>query len=506
MKITRVLKNEYLDSLVLMDLSLDVSGWPGVKQAVVIMGTDSNRRILEELGLLVGEARTASRHDLILAAEVDEPLGEVEFLGRIDERIKRQHKGPSGGERFADLGAALDSKPKARLVSISVPGEYAASLARTALQHDRHVFCFSNHVSVEDELALKTLAVARGLLMMGPDCGTAILDGCGLGFANQVRRGSIGVVSASGSGLQEVTTLIHRHGGGISQAIGVGGRDMRDPVNGLMSAAAVRMLGSMPETRVIVLLAKSASARARTRVLEAARIIGLPVVVDFLSEDGGAQDRGDVRVADTFEACAAAALEAAGIASEETQPDAEEAAHLNDGSAKWPLRGSLIRGLFAGGSLCAEAARILGQGGVRVATNLDQPLTPLPDQHVLLDLGAEEYTEGRPHPFIDHRLRNLEIERAFAHGSVGVLLLDVVLGWGCEADPAGAVASALKQARLNEAGGPLVIASVCGTDQDPQRFDVQCGRLRDAGVVVAGSNASAARLALRAIGAQGSLS
>ncbi len=504
MKIVRIHKNEYLDSLVLMSLSNEVSAWPGVRQAVVVMGTDSNRRILEQVGLLVGDASAATPRDLVIAAELEPSLTEADFLPRLEERL-RQRPGVTAADAGYDrLGAAFTARPQARLVSISVPGEHAAANAREALEGGRHVFCFSQHVSIDDEIALKRLAVEHSLLMMGPDCGTAILDGCGLGFANQVRRGPIGLVSAAGSGLQEVVSLIHRAGGGISQAIGVGGRDMRSPVDGLMAEAAVRVLGDDAETRVIVVLAKSASIKARRRVVEAAKNVGRPLVVDFMGAEASELDRENVVVADTFEAAARAALRLAAIPwGLRLNGDGIEEA-LAASLRRLPPARRMLRGLYAGGSLCAEAARILAAHGVNAATNLDGPIEQRPAGHLLLDLGAEEYTAGRAHPFIDPRLREIEMAQAFADPSVGVLLVDVVLGWGCHPDPASALAAGLRKARSSRHDGPVVIASLCGTEDDPQGFQRQLGTLTDADVLILDSNAQAAELAAEAVEQLGS--
>ncbi len=504
MKIVRVHKNEYLDSLVLMNLSNDVSGWPGVRQAVVVMGTDSNRRILEQVGLLAGEALAATPRDMILAAELEPSWTEADFLLRLEGRLRQRPGGAATDPGFDRLEAAFAARPQARIVSISVPGEHAAAIAREALESGRHVFCFSQHVSIDDEISLKRLAVEHGLLMMGPDCGTAILDGCGLGFANQVRRGTIGLVSAAGSGLQEVVSLIHRAGGGVSQAIGVGGRDMRRPVDGLMAEAAVRLLGRDPETRVIVVLAKSASLEAGRRVVQAAKEVGRPLVVDFLASEGSGLDGEGVIAADTFEVAAREALRLAGIAWG-LRPDGEGMREALASSLRRlaPDR-RMLRGLYAGGSLCAEAARILAAHGVAAATNLNGPLEQRPTGHLMLDLGAEEYTAGRAHPFIDPRLREIEVAQAFADPTVGVLLVDVVLGWGCHPDPAGALAAALRKARSTQGEGPAVIASLCGTQDDPQGFRRQHAELVEAGVLVLDSNAAAARLAAQAIDQVGS--
>ncbi len=497
--LARVRRNEYFDSLVLMYLSNEISGWPGVRQAVIVMGTESNRRILAQVGLLTGEAQTASPGDLIIAADLDPDLAESVFLERLDARMKSPPGGATPVEAFTALPDALAARPDARLVSISIPGDHATTQARLALESGRHVFLFSQHVSIEDELRLKELALSRGLLMMGPDCGTAILDGCGLGFANEVRQGSIGLVSASGSGLQEVVSLIDRSGGGITQAIGVGGRDLRHPINGLMAEQAVQVLARDPRTHVIVLLAKSASAVAQKRVLAAARASGRPVVADFLSAEAGIAQDSAVTLADTFEGVASIAVGLAGL-----EWRLGRNATLQDEQIEDKVRGLAksrwtVRGLFAGGSLCAEAAHILAQHGIVAASNLSQPLDSPTAGHMLLDLGAEEYTQGRAHPFIDPRLRAVEISSAFEDESVAVVLMDVVLGWGCHPDPAGAVRTAIEQARRTHGEGPLVVASLCGTSRDPQGFDSQMSALRSAGVLVAQSNAEASRLAAKVL-------
>ncbi len=495
--LARVLRNEYFDSLVLMYLSNEISGWPGVRQAVILMGTESNRRILAQVGLLTEAAQTASAGDLIIAADLDPGLAESEFLSRLDTRLKSPPGNATPVGAFNALAEALAARPDAHLVSISIPGKHATAQAKLALESGRHVFLFSHHVSLEDELRLKEFALSRGLLMMGPDCGTAILDGCGLGFANAVRQGSIGLVSASGSGLQEVVSLIDRSGGGITQAIGVGGRDLRDPVNGLMAEHAVQILAEDPRTQVIVILAKSASAVARKRVLRAAVASGRPVIADFLSAEDGVIEGSSVSLADTFERAASMAVAQAGLEWRLGRDSPLQAEQIESGVRGLAKSRWTVRGLFAGGSLCAEAAHILRQHGTLAATNLYQPLDAPTAGHMLLDLGAEEYTQARAHPFIDPRLRALEISNAFADDSVAVVLMDVVLGWGCHPDPAGAVCAAIGQARRTSGAGPLVIASLCGTSRDPQGFDAQKSALQASGVTVAESNADAARLAAR---------
>jgi FdrA protein len=496
MIISKILKNEYRDSLFLMKLSNDVSTWEGVTQAVIVMGTDSNKRILDQLGLTNNEIRQATPNDLVIAADIEQPLSEQSLTEHIDRQMK--HIGqPQGAEKSYDsLESALDSQPNAGLVSLSIPGEYATGIARQTIEQGKHVFCFSHHMTVEDEIELKKSAIDKNILMLGPDCGTAILDGIGFGFANQVRRGSVGVVAASGSGLQEVVTLIHKSGGGISQAIGVGGRDMSAPVGGLMAEAAVRLLGIGPHIKLIIIIAKKASLHAQKKVLEAARETGLPIIVDFqpITNEIDPQEKW-LTAAHTFEECARRAIEILGLPWHLPIMMDDPTTWLEDAAYNLTPGQTGVRGLYTGGSLCGEAASILSQYGYNLRSNLEQPIDPEPEDSYILDLGAEEYTQGRPHPFIDPRLRNLEIEQACANPDIGVILMDIVLGWGCHPDPAGEIAATLQKVKPGKRYQPAIFASVCGTEEDPQNYTKQCETLKANGVYVAGSNASAAELA-----------
>ena len=500
MIISRILKNEYRDSLFLMKLSNDISTWQGVTQAVIVMGTDSNKRILDQLGLTNDEIRQANPNDLVIAADIEQPTSEESFIEHIDRQMR--HIGqPQGAEKsFDSLESALDAQPNAGLVSLSIPGEYAAGIAHQAIEQGKHVFCFSHHMTVEDEIELKKSAIDKNILMMGPDCGTAILDGIGFGFANQVRRGSVGVVAASGSGLQEVVTLIHKSGGGISQAIGVGGRDMSAPVGGLMAEAAIRLLGQDPHTKSIIIIAKKASPQAQRNVLEAARETGLPIIVDFqpITNEIDPQEKW-LTAAHTFEECARQAIENLGLSWHLPCLMDDPVTWLEDAAYNLTPGQTGIRGLYTGGSLCGEAASILSQYDINIPSNLEKPIDPEAKGSYILDLGSEEYTQGRPHPFIDPRLRNMEIEQACENPEIGIVLMDIVLGWGCHPDPAGEIAAALQKVKSGKGFQPAIFTSVCGTEEDPQNYTKQCEILKANGVYVAISNTNAAELAAQFI-------
>jgi hypothetical protein len=328
---------------------------------------------------------------------------------------------------------------------------------------------------------------------MGPDCGTAILNGIPLGFANAVQAGTIGLVGASGTGLQQITCLIDRWGEGISQAIGVGGRDLDERIGGAMMLAGLDRLANDAATQVIVLVSKPPAAAVAARVLAAAERCGKPVVVNFLGSAATTEAKPGLVHAETLEEAAFVAVAIArhqqpsqppSLAGELIVAASTEATRLRSQSRQ-------IVGLFSGGTLCKEAAHLLDD--LLPATAFE-----------LIDLGDDEFTVGRPHPMIDARLRSERIHAVGADGRTGVLLLDIVLGYGSHPDPAGALLEAIAGARRRAAEDRRylsVVASVCGTRHDPQGLDSQEAKLAEAGVLVAATNAQAARLAGLIVGA-----
>jgi FdrA protein len=272
----------YYDSVVLMQLQRALSSLPGVIDAGVVMATPANREILAASGLTPGDEVEAGPHDLLIAVKAESDAAGAEAMARVDSLLQVRRGDGEQEFRPRSLASALKLLPEARWVLVSVPGRYAAGVAEEALDHGRNVFLYSDNVPVEQEAALKRKAQRQGLLVMGPDCGTAIVGGTGLGFANRVRRGGVGLVGASGTGLQAVTSHLHSLGAGVSQAIGTGGRDLSADVGGITARQALDLLGRDPETRVIVLISKPPAPEVAARLLAAARATGKPVVVDFL--------------------------------------------------------------------------------------------------------------------------------------------------------------------------------------------------------------------------------
>lgn len=427
----------YHDSVVLMQLQRSLAALPGVLDAGVVMATPVNRELLAAGGLEVGEA---GPDDLLVSVKAENEAAAAEALSRVDALLKVRSAGPVGEFRPRSLASALKQLPEARWVSISIPGRYAAAVAEEALDSGRNVFLYSDNVSIDREAALKRKAREKGLLVMGPDCGTAFLGGVGLGFANRVRRGPIGLVGASGTGLQAIMSRIHELGSGVSQAIGTGGRDLSKEVGGITAMQGLDFLIRDPDTNVIVLVAKPPAPEVAARLLGLARSAGKPVVVHFLGAPLPGRRLGNLFFAATLS-------EAAELAVQDLELETGE-----------PIRGR-VSGLFSGGTLAYEAQ--LG-------------LSAFLSDLSIVDLGADELTVGRLHPMIDQdlRLRKLRQEDA------GVILLDVVLGDGAHADPAGELAPVISEIDAQ------VVAIVIGTEEDPQGLAVQIETLEKAGARV----------------------
>jgi succinyl-CoA synthetase alpha subunit len=507
---SRVFRNSYRDSVELMQIAAEIESLAGIDRAGLVMATPANLEVLEAAGLLSEAAGAAGPNDLVVAVASRDESAATQALERAAARLSGPGtEGPDETARTEarTLAEGVTELGSANLALISTPGSYASAEALKAVKRGLNVFLFSDNVPVEDEIELKSIARAKGLLLMGPDCGTAILDGVPLGFANVVRRGTIGLVGASGTGMQQVSCLIDRYGAGVSQAIGVGGRDLDERVGGAMMLAALERLAADPDTELIVLISKPPSASVAGRVMAAARAAGKPVIVNFLGGDPATVNAAGLIPAATFEVAATIASSMAlgrpipggdrgggaesddGVdpVSDDDSLRAVREARADLGAEQWR-----IRGLYSGGSLAGEAKLVLRASLGAEATK----------RHEIIDLGDDEFTVGRPHPMIDPRLRNEHLATAAADPSTAVILFDVVLGYGSNADPAGALASAIHGARAEatlDGRRFAVVASVCGTSGDPQDLSAQEARLAEAGVILAQSNARAARLAARIV-------
>ncbi|MDD9902334.1 MAG: acyl-CoA synthetase FdrA [Rhodospirillaceae bacterium] len=471
----------YLDSVALMRVARAVSERPGIEEAALMMGTPANRDLMRDAGILSEEGEGAEPNDLVIAVRAaDRSAAEAALAEAASHLDRPKVSGDATEWRPKTLRQAVKMAPDANLALISVPGDYAIAEARKAIGRGLHAMIFSDNVPVAAERALKEEARGKGLLVMGPDCGTAILGGVPLAFANAVPRGDIGIIGASGTGIQEVSCLIAQNGGGISHAIGVGGRDLSAAVGGITTLMAMDQLDADPATTSIVLISKPPAPAVAEQVVARIAESPKPYTVCFIG--GGGQDLpGNATAAATLKDTAMLAL---GV-TKETPADI----------AATSIGGRSVLGLFSGGTLCAEAQIVFRDGGEAVVSN-----APVPNAgsdgavgHRFLDLGSDEYTQGRPHPMIDPGVRDAPLAAALRDPAVGAVLLDIVIGYGAHADPAGHLATQLASQDRNET---TVIASVTGTDSDPQKRSAQETVLRSAGVTVLPSNADAATYAL----------
>jgi succinyl-CoA synthetase alpha subunit len=492
----------YRDSVTLMQLSSALSAIAGIAHASAVMATANNLELLREAGLDPGELSAGPSDLLIVVSGEERALDEA--LAEAKRRLSTEPVASNGDAiermRPRSIAMALESGP-ASLALISTPGEYAAAEALKALNLGLNVMLFSDNVPANEELMLKQRAQAAGLIVMGPDCGTAIVNGVPLGFANVIARGKIGCVAASGTGLQEVTSMIDRLGQGVSQALGTGGHDLSTEVGGISMLTGLADLAADPDTAIIVLVSKPPAPEIAQRILKAARGCGKPVVVNFLGADPATFSGGNIHGVHTLEDAARAAV---ALAERRSAVAAATAPALPATMPRFDAKQRFIRGLYSGGTFCYEATLLLQATLDDVWANTPAGRAQrLPDVwasrgHTLVDLGDDVFTRGRPHPMIDHRLRNERITREADDAQVAVILLDVVLGFGAHPDPSSVLLPAVDEARARAARNGREIAfvgHVCGTERDPQQRSAQVARLVDAGMLIADSNAQAVRLA-----------
>ncbi len=480
-----IIKNSYRDSVFLMETASKAETIDGINNISLMMGTPANIEILKNSGLLTDAGKEAGPGDLLIAVKADTAASVNLARKLIEESFEgRSETSPDGEETPLTIKEALLEMPDADFALISVPGEYAAREAKKALESGLNCMIFSDNVSIEEEVSLKKRASELGLLLMGPDCGTAIINSVPLGFANQVPPGDIGLAAASGTGLQEVTSLIAESGRGITHALGTGGRDLSLEVGGLSMISALERLSGDPATRVIVVISKPPHPGVAGKIIQKASETGKPAVICFL-EKPGEKNSGNLYFTSTLEETAKAACHlSAGRNPSGYNPVTREVreAALKASSTGNPKN---IRGFFCGGSLKDEAAAVINMLGV----------TPEGEGVKLTDFGADEFTRGKPHPMIDPAQRNTALLKEAGAETISLILFDIVLGHGAHPDPAGAMEETLGKIPA----GRVLAASVCGTRGDPQGLDRQTETLKKHGVFLFSSSAKAAAFAAETV-------
>jgi FdrA protein len=495
-------KNQYYDSVFLMRVSKTLSEEPGVRECAVFMATDANKEFLAGIGIQAPEVIAATANDLVVGIRADDALLVERLLGEMDARLRSRLE---HGEAFTyrSIEAACSAAPQSNLVVISVPGAYAAREARKALEQGKHLFVFSSNVPLEQEVELKQMARSRHLLAMGPDCGTSLIGGVGIGFANRVRRGPVGVVGASGTGIQEFTSLVHQAGGGISHAIGTGTHDLSDAVGGITTLVGLDVLEADPATELITLISKPAGTTTLRLLQERIQRCRKPVIGCLLGLKSSLDCGPHFAQVRTIDQAVEHALSHVSVRGpgEIFRARPIPMAQVEQEVGGWLPEQRYLRGLFAGGTFCFQAQQVLQDAGIPVYSNtpldsrywLKNPQESL--EHSIIDLGDDYFTQGKPHPMIDAGERRKRILQEANDPEVAILLLDFVLGEMASPDPVGDLIGAIRQFQESVAcrGGHLsVVASVCGTDQDRQGLDRQERMLSEAGVFVLPSSAKAA--------------
>lgn len=501
-------KNQYFDSVFLMRINNQISAVEGILNSAVVMGTDSNKKILSEIGIEEHQLKDATPNDLIVVVTANNCVVVNDVLNNLDNLFDSGQE-QKNGFQLKSLEDGFLNKPDTNLVVISVPGAYAFREAKNALDKGKNVFLFSDNVSISEELELKKYANTNGLIVMGPDCGTSIIGGVGIGFANKVRNGSIGVVGASGTGLQEFTCQVHNAGFGISHAIGTGSHDLSNEIGGITTLAGLKALENDPNTQVIVVISKPPGIKTLEQLNELINSFEKPVIGCFLglNKESYNQNHNFIFTRNIDEAVKAA-LTAIGESpvNLELKLSRTELELLEIEKKKMTMSKKYVRGMFAGGTFCYQAQQIFQDSGLLTYSN-----TPInkenrlsdPDiskEHSMIDMGDDRYTVNKPHPMIDGTHRRKRILQESKDPHVAVLLIDIILGYNASPDPVGDILEAAieaKQLAQNRGDYLCVVASVCGTDEDFQDKILQVEMLEQAEVIVFDSNAKAALFCTR---------
>lgn len=487
-------ENSYQDSINLMLLTNELNALPGVDKSQIMMGTDANKDILREAGLLTKEAMLAGPNDMVIAVDADDASTIDAVVARAEEFLSDLSLREMGrGQASArSLNEAIDMLPGANLALLSIPGEYAVPEIERALERGLHVFSFTDNVPLEDEVRLKRMAHERGLLLMGPDCGTGIIAGVPIAFANAVRQGSIGVMGASGTGIQETVSIIDRLGGGIAQAIGIGGRDLSAEVGATIARDVLLALEHDDTVSVICVISKPPAPEVRDELVGLLERCSKPVAAIFLGERPTCHV-GNVSFAHTLEELARMTVDLdRGVGVRDVYPTGTESSLSGE-----TCEGTLL-GLYSGGTLASEAAMLIAEALGEKVRQGHGCVLELPGYRVL-DLGDDAYTQGRPHPMMNPATRLEHLRSAAADPKTGVILFDCVLGNGSHPKMASELAAVIRQelTRARRAGRELrFVGSVTGTERDAQGFGRSLECLRAAGALMERTNARAVRLAL----------
>ncbi|MEA4895258.1 MAG: acyl-CoA synthetase FdrA [Oscillospiraceae bacterium] len=498
---TIVNRGSYQDSVVLMLLTNRISTMEGVHKVSIMMATPANKDMFRAAGMDTEEVLEAGANDMVIVADVDTDETMTAIVNEVEQFLKDQTTKAEASDSTTVVkrwNEAIDKMPDANLAIISIPGIYAAAEADRALDEGLNVFMFSDNVTIEDEKKLKQKAHEKGLVVMGPDCGTGIIQGVPLAFTNSVNTGKIGIIGASGTGIQELTTIIDRIGEGVTNAIGTGGRDLSTTVGGITMMDCIEAMEKDDETKVLIVISKPPAKTVRDMISARLSAFKKPVVTVFLGEKPEYHEENFYH-AYTLDEAARIAVELL-----RGQNVSVHKAELPEGDFFKAEEKKTIKAYYSGGTLAGEAAMLIKDAlSLRIPPEKAEGFMLNTDGHIVVDLGDDVYTQGKPHPMIDPAKRIECMQDACDDPSTGVILLDIVLGYGSHEDMAGALLpsiNALKNKAQSENRKLFFVATVCGTRSDYQNYDSQVKKLMDNGVFVCESNKIAVEAAIKIIG------
>lgn len=498
---TVVKKGSYHDSVVLMLLTNHISAIEGVKKVSIMMATPANKDIFKQSGLDTEELMAATANDMVVVADIEDDALLDTIMDECEEFFKKQSAASGdkkGTESVKSWDKALQKMPEANLAVISIPGAYAALEADRALDEGLNVFMFSDNVTIEDEKKLKEKAHEKGLAVMGPDCGTGIIQGVPVAFTNNVTPGSIGIIGASGTGIQELTTIIDRLGEGVTNAIGIGGRDLNAAIGGITMMDMIDAMEDDDAVKVLVIVSKPPAKEVRDRISARLSNFSKPVVTLFVGEKPEYHEENFYHAYTLDEA----ARLAVGLVRGQEIPEA--VADVDASTFFKAEEGKTIKAYYSGGTLANEAAMLIKDAmGCKVPPEDIEGYMLQLDGNVVVDLGDDAYTQGKPHPMIDPAKRIECMQEAVDDETTGVVLLDIMLGYGSHADMAGSLLPTIVELKekAEKAGRKVFfIATVCGTRRDFQGYDEAVNKLKEVGVIVCENNKLACQTAIRAIG------
>lgn len=507
-----VKKGYYRDSIQLLKISEEVKKISGVREALIAMGTDTNKELLKMLGFTYEAIDSITPNDLIIAigAESEEALSNAYSVA---ERLLEEGIGEVSSEYYSDIDDALEKNPDITLALISIPGQYVKDIAIKLINKGINLHIFSDNVPIQDEVEIKRRAYEKGVLVFGPGAGTVIVKGLGLGFSNKVKVGNVGIVAASGTGLQEVSSLLSEVGIGISYGLGVGGNDVKDVVGGLMTMSSLKFLEEDPDTNILALISKVPERFTEDKIIDYINMhVTKPIVINFL---GGHEHPSSKTKIFTY-TLHQTILQVAKLVSEDKYLEAVNKYSIefddllkiaNELKRRLSTKQKFIRGLFVGGSFTNETLVILREMINNIYSNspiegvykLENPFISVANS--IIDIGDEVFTRGRPHPMIDPTIRINRLYKEAVSDDVAVILLDFVLGYGSHNDPVGSHMDVIKQIiETNEKlkRHVIIISHVCGTNEDPQNLQEQINKLKSLNsddVIIMPTNALAAFLA-----------